>query len=157
MATNGALSTSRRSVSGVRQENSVLISVPCVVYVGNLNDGVAPRSFCGVFAIMHMSRTISDPNRIFLSFPFYKEKQLHCKFFVWVDEHLARIGSNGCISDKRHLGEKDVEVVEEKKELDHMMAVLEEKVTALEKKKIPLTCCIDIIVCAVCVGFLFSA
>ncbi|RYR48004.1 hypothetical protein Ahy_A07g033994 [Arachis hypogaea] len=105
MATNGASSTSRRSVNKVRQENSASNSVSCVVHAGDLNDGVIPR-------------TISNPNRIFLGCAFYKGKQPHCKFFVWVNEHLARIGSNDCISDKRHLGEKDVEVVEKEEKLD---------------------------------------
>ncbi|RYR38023.1 hypothetical protein Ahy_A09g042966 [Arachis hypogaea] len=135
MAANGVSSTSRRSFSRVRQENSASSSVSCVVHAGDLKDGVAPRCFCRVYAIMYMSRTISNPKRIFLGCPFYKGKQLHCKFFVWVDEHLARISSNGCISDRRPLGEKEVEVVEEEEEFDHRMAVLEEKVTALEMQK----------------------
>ncbi|RYR77584.1 hypothetical protein Ahy_A01g002110 [Arachis hypogaea] len=138
MAANGARasSTSRRSLNGVRQEDSASSSVPCVVHARDLKDDVAPRCFCVVYAIMYMSKTISNPNKIFLGCPFYKKKQPHCKFFVWVDEHLARIGSNGCIFDKRPLVEKEVEVVEEEEELDHRMAVMEEKVTTLEKKKI---------------------
>ncbi|RYQ96376.1 hypothetical protein Ahy_B08g092114 [Arachis hypogaea] len=135
MVINGASSTSRRRLSRVREENSTSSSVPCVVYAGDLKDDVAPRCFCEVYAIMYMSRTISNPNRVFLGCPFYKGKQSHCKFFVWVDEHLDRIGSNGRIFDKRPLFEKEVEVVEEEDEFDHRIAVLEEKVTTLEKKK----------------------
>ncbi|RYQ92045.1 hypothetical protein Ahy_B09g098148 [Arachis hypogaea] len=157
MASKRASSTSRRSVSGVRQENSASSLVPCVVHAGDVNDAVAPRCFCGVYAIMYMSRTVSNPNRIFLGCPFYNGKEPHCKFFVWVDEHLARIGSNGCISDKRHLGEIQIEVVEEKEELDHRMAVLEEKIIALEKKKNPLAWCIGVIICAVCVAIYVSS
>ncbi|RYQ94476.1 hypothetical protein Ahy_B08g089393 [Arachis hypogaea] len=156
MVTKGASSTSRKSVSGVRQENSASSSVSCVVHVGDVNDAVAPRCFCGVYAIMYMSRTVSNPNRIFLGCPFYKGKEPHCKFFVWVDEHLARIGSNGCISDKRHLGEKQVEVVEEEDKLDNRMTVLE-KIIALDKKKNPLAWCIGVIICAVCVAFYVSS
>ncbi|RYR70576.1 hypothetical protein Ahy_A03g017048 [Arachis hypogaea] len=117
------------------QENSASSLVPCAVHAGDLNDAVAPRCFCKVYAIMYMSNTISNPNRNFLDCPFYKET--HCKIFVWVDEHLAIIGSNCCICDSRHLGEKHVEVVEEEEELDHKMAVLEEKIITLEKKKNP--------------------
>ncbi|RYR40378.1 hypothetical protein Ahy_A09g046133 [Arachis hypogaea] len=124
MATKGASSTSRRSISGVRQKNSASSSVPFAVHVGDRNDAVAPR--------------------IFLSCPFYKEKEPHCKFFVWVDEHLAKIGSNCCICDSRDLGEKHVEIVEEEEELDHRMTVLEEKIVALEKKKNPLAWCITV-------------
>ncbi|RYR42266.1 hypothetical protein Ahy_A08g038733 [Arachis hypogaea] len=142
MATNEISSTLRRSASGVKQENSASSSIPCVVHAGDLNDGVAPRYFCGVYAIIYMSRTISNANRIFLICPFYKYiileilagKNNRIASFFLGDEHLARIRSNSCISDKRHLGEKDVEVIEEEEKLDHRMAVLEE-VTALEKKK----------------------
>ncbi|QHN93484.1 uncharacterized protein DS421_17g593080 [Arachis hypogaea] len=94
---------------------------------------------------MYMSMTISNPNIIFLGCPFYKEKQPHCKFFVWVDEHLVRIGSNGCISDKRHLSEKNVEVVEEEEELDYRMAVLEKK-----KKSINLVYWYNCMCCLCC-------
>ncbi|RYQ96377.1 hypothetical protein Ahy_B08g092115 [Arachis hypogaea] len=155
MATNGASSTSRRRLSRVREENSASSSVPCVVHAGDLKNDIALRCFRGVYAIMYMSRTISNPNRVFLGCPFYKEKQLHCKFFVWVDEHLDRIGSNGRIFDKRPLVEKEVEVVEEEEEeeFDHRIVILEEKVTALKKKKNLLACCISIIVCVVFVAF----
>ncbi|RYQ82751.1 hypothetical protein Ahy_B10g101316 [Arachis hypogaea] len=139
MAANGASATSRRSHRGVREENSASSSDHCVVHDGDLKDDVAPRSFCGVYVIMYMSKTISNPNRVFLG------NQLHCKFLLWVDEHLARMGSNGCIFDKRLLIEKEAEVVEEEEGFRHRMAVLEEKVTVLEKKKNPLACCIVII------------
>ncbi|QHO09259.1 uncharacterized protein DS421_14g479740 [Arachis hypogaea] len=153
MAANGASAMSRRSRRGVREENSASSSDPCVVHDGDLKDDVAPRCFCGVYAIMYMSKTISNPNRVFLGCPFYKGNQLHCKFFLWVDEHLVRIGSSGCIFDKRPLIEKEAEVVEEEEGFRHRMAVLEEKVTVLEKKKNSLACCVVIIVCAVVAAF----
>ncbi|QHO34237.1 uncharacterized protein DS421_9g265220 [Arachis hypogaea] len=157
MATKGASSTSRRSVSGVREEKSVSSSIPCGVHADHPNDAVARRCFCGVYAIMYMSRTSSNPNRIFLGCPFYKGNEPHCKFFVWVDEHLAKIGSNCCICESRHFVGKHVEVVEEEEEkedeLDHRMAVLEEKIIALEKKKNPLALCICVIIFAVVVAF----
>ncbi|XP_020970027.1 uncharacterized protein LOC110268315 [Arachis ipaensis] len=83
MAANGGSSTSRRSRRGVRKENSASSSDPCVMHDGDLKDDVAPRCFCGVYAIMYMSRTISNPNRVFLGCPFYKENQPHCKFFFF--------------------------------------------------------------------------
>ncbi|RYR46831.1 hypothetical protein Ahy_A07g032671 [Arachis hypogaea] len=72
MATKGASSTSRRSVSGVRQKKSGSSSVPFALHAGDGNDAVVPRCFCGVYAIMYMSKTVSNPNRIFLGCPFYK-------------------------------------------------------------------------------------
>ncbi|XP_020973177.1 uncharacterized protein LOC110269569 [Arachis ipaensis] len=66
MAANGASATSRRSRRGVREENFASSSDLCVVHDGDLKDDVAPRCFCGVYAIMYMSRTISNLNRVFL-------------------------------------------------------------------------------------------
>ncbi|QHO01107.1 uncharacterized protein DS421_13g412160 [Arachis hypogaea] len=153
MADNGAPTTSRRSHRGVREEDSASSSDPYVLYDGDLKDDVARRCFCGVYAIMYMSRTIRNPNRVFLGCPFYKGNQPHCKFFLWVDEHLARIGHSGCVLEKRHLVEKEPEVVEEDEGFHHRIAIMEEKVTMLEKKKTPIACCVVIVVCAVVAAF----
>ncbi|RYQ85963.1 hypothetical protein Ahy_B10g105614 [Arachis hypogaea] len=83
----------------------------------------------------------------------HRGNQPHCKFFLWVDEHLARIGHSGCVLDKRPLVEKKPEVVEEDEGFHHRIAILEEKVTVLEKKKTPLACCVVIVVCAVVAAF----
>ncbi|QHO20638.1 uncharacterized protein DS421_11g339720 [Arachis hypogaea] len=99
MATQGASSTSRRSVSGFREEKSGSNSVPYALQAGDGNVAVAPRCFCGVYAIMYMSKTVSNPNRIFLGCPFYKGKEGHCKFFVWLDEHLIWGGIEGGCED----------------------------------------------------------
>ncbi|RYR60960.1 hypothetical protein Ahy_A04g018048 [Arachis hypogaea] len=123
MATQGTSSTSRRSVSEFREEKSGSSLVPSALHAGDGNVAVTPRCFCGVYAIMYMSKTVSNLNRIFLGCPFYK--------------HLPRIGSNCCICDRKH-----VEDVEGEEELDHRMAVLEEKIVVLKKKKNPLAWCI---------------
>ncbi|XLU73238.1 hypothetical protein S245_032291, partial [Arachis hypogaea] len=72
IAVNGASATSKRSRRGVREEDSALSSDTYVVHDGDLKDDVAQRCFCGVYAIMYMSRTISNLNRVFLGYPFYK-------------------------------------------------------------------------------------
>ncbi|QHO44706.1 uncharacterized protein DS421_6g173020 [Arachis hypogaea] len=154
---NGASATSRRSHRGVREEDSASSSDPYVLYDGDLKDDIARRCFCGVYAIMYMSRTSRNPKRVFMGCPFYKGNQPHCKFFLWVDEHLARIGSSGCVLDKTPLvekkAEKEAKVVEECEGFQHRIAILEEKVTVLEKKRNPLACCVVIVVCAVMAAF----
>ncbi|RYR46179.1 hypothetical protein Ahy_A07g031936 [Arachis hypogaea] len=63
----------------------------CAVAEGCDKDGVAPKCFCGVYAILYKSRTASNPNRMFLGCPFFKVKERYCRYFVWLDEHLKKI------------------------------------------------------------------
>ncbi|XP_057723664.1 uncharacterized protein At4g04775-like [Arachis stenosperma] len=63
----------------------------CAVAGDRDPDGVAPKCFCGVYAILYKSRTASNPNRIFFGCPFFKVKERCCRYFVWLDERLKKI------------------------------------------------------------------
>ncbi|XP_016177611.1 uncharacterized protein At4g04775-like [Arachis ipaensis] len=63
----------------------------CAVPGGYERDRVAPKCYCGVYAIMYKSRTTSNPNRVFLGCPFFKAKEPYCRYFGWLDEHLKKI------------------------------------------------------------------
>ncbi|RYQ85869.1 hypothetical protein Ahy_B10g105498 isoform A [Arachis hypogaea] len=63
----------------------------CAVAGGCDRDGVAPKCFCGLYAILYKSRTTSNPNRMFLGCPFFKVKERCCRYFVWLDEYLKKI------------------------------------------------------------------
>ncbi|MED6164608.1 hypothetical protein PIB30_091797 [Stylosanthes scabra] len=130
MASEGGTSSSRRRAisDGLR-----------VVHAGDEIDSIAPRCFCGLHAIMYMSKTKSNPSRLFLGCPNYNKLKLgdHCKYFHWLDEHDAKIGGKfggniGCemISYGGNYGET---VVGDslKKRVDE----LEKKVAVAEKRK----------------------
>ncbi|RYR09435.1 hypothetical protein Ahy_B05g077754 [Arachis hypogaea] len=110
MASDGVSSCSRRSGGVGREEQSAEGSGP---KGKDGKDGVSPKCFCGEHAIMFMLKTSSNPNRLFLRCPFYKicitVRQLHCKFFLWLDEHIGRLG----LSDSRFQAEKELGYVEE--------------------------------------------
>ncbi|RYR28563.1 hypothetical protein Ahy_B01g052704 isoform B [Arachis hypogaea] len=63
----------------------------CAVAGGCDRDGITPKCFCGVYAILYKSRTATNPNRIFLGCPFFKIKEGYCRYFVCLDEHLKKI------------------------------------------------------------------
>ncbi|RYQ96633.1 hypothetical protein Ahy_B08g092470 [Arachis hypogaea] len=89
-----------------------------------------------------MSKTNTNPNRQFFGCPLLKVKQTYCKFFVWVDEHIVRLG---CVAPTRALGDTQPnDVVEHlgKKELENMMADLEERIVNLENRR-SNNCCKD--------------
>ncbi|MED6174202.1 hypothetical protein PIB30_066746 [Stylosanthes scabra] len=109
---------------------------------GDETDGIALRCFCGVYAVMYMSKTESNPNRLFLGCPMYKLKMGgHCKYFLWLDEHVDKIGGKiggklGCemitYGGNYGLTEGVTGVADTlKKRVDE----LEKKVAALEKGK----------------------
>ncbi|MED6144829.1 hypothetical protein PIB30_019073 [Stylosanthes scabra] len=50
---------------------------------------VAPECDCGAFAILSMSSTLENPNRLFFGCPYYKTPAPHCRFFAWLDEYVA--------------------------------------------------------------------
>ncbi|MED6122706.1 hypothetical protein PIB30_042422 [Stylosanthes scabra] len=43
---------------------------------------VALECNCGVFAILFMSSTLVNPNRLFYGCPYFKTPAPHCKFFA---------------------------------------------------------------------------
>ncbi|MED6202253.1 hypothetical protein PIB30_103475 [Stylosanthes scabra] len=50
---------------------------------------VAPKCNCRAFAILFMSSTLGNPNRIFYGCPYFKTPAPHCKLFAWLDEYVA--------------------------------------------------------------------
>ncbi|RYR49616.1 hypothetical protein Ahy_A07g036138 [Arachis hypogaea] len=111
MAFDGVSSSSRRSGGVGREERFAEDSAP---KGKDGKDGISPKCFCGEHAILFMSKTSSNPNRLFLGCPFYKTdfvqvKQPHCKFFLWLDEHITRLG----LSDSRNQGVKEFDDIEE--------------------------------------------
>ncbi|RYR47617.1 hypothetical protein Ahy_A07g033560 [Arachis hypogaea] len=131
---------------GRRQEGSVVNAAPCSVQAGDEKDGVAPKCFCGMYAIFYLSKTNTNPNRLFFGCPFFKissqffiymdeVKQPYCKFFVWVDNHIERIG---CMEPTKKLDDNqslDVEEYFGKKKLENKMTDLEQSLIYLENKK----------------------
>ncbi|RYR38254.1 hypothetical protein Ahy_A09g043230 [Arachis hypogaea] len=95
MASNGVSSSLRRSGGGGRQDQ---FAASLGLNATDDKDGISPKCFCGVYAIMFMSKTSNNPNRLFLGCPFYK-----------VSKHITRLG----ITDTRYVGDKDIEDVEE--------------------------------------------
>ncbi|MED6157210.1 hypothetical protein PIB30_021203 [Stylosanthes scabra] len=70
-------------------------------------DGVVPKCKCGVYAVLYMSKTAHDPNRLFFGCPFFKKAGFpYCRFFRWLDrhtEHLGRGGKKKCAEDNEDL------------------------------------------------------
>ncbi|XP_016200249.1 uncharacterized protein LOC107641268 [Arachis ipaensis] len=98
-------------------------------------DGVVPKCFCEVYDIFYMSKTNTNANRLFFGCPFFKVKQPHYKFFVWVDNHIGRIG---CMEQTKKLDDNqslDVEEYFGKKKLENKMTDLEQSLIYLENKK----------------------
>ncbi|RYR74769.1 hypothetical protein Ahy_A02g009490 [Arachis hypogaea] len=124
-----------RGGDGERHERTVGNAIPYSVQVGNEKDGVALKCFCGVCVIFYMSKTNTNSNRLFFGCPFFKVKQPHYKFFVWVNDHIGRIGR---IELTRKLGDNQSFDVEEyfiKKEPENIVVDLKQRIIYLKNKK----------------------
>ncbi|XP_057723380.1 uncharacterized protein At4g04775-like [Arachis stenosperma] len=111
----------------------------CAVPGGFERDPVAPKCYCGVYAIMYKSRTTSNPNRVFLGCPLFKAKESYCQNFVWMDEHLKKIRAvepeglgaadeaEGVAIEEQMLRNQDIE--EKLEELKRKMLSIESKKT----------------------------
>ncbi|MED6200581.1 hypothetical protein PIB30_086627 [Stylosanthes scabra] len=133
MHSEGVSSVLKRIVGGVsgRMERSSLSTQGVFVPNGvEDRDGVAPKCHCRVYAILYMSRTTNNPNRLF--FGCRSSRMLarlsHCKFFLWLNKHteqLAKIGAGKCAEETedvdQHLAMVGVE---------NRIAGLEERVAA---------------------------
>ncbi|MED6216084.1 hypothetical protein PIB30_004109 [Stylosanthes scabra] len=53
---------------------------------------IAPECNCGTYAILFMSSTCGNPNRLFYGCPYFKTPAPHCGFFKWLDEYVACCG-----------------------------------------------------------------
>ncbi|MED6148761.1 hypothetical protein PIB30_055916 [Stylosanthes scabra] len=50
---------------------------------------IALECNCGTLAILFMSSTLGNPNKLFYGCPYFKTPTPHCKYFSWLDEYVA--------------------------------------------------------------------
>ncbi|QHO50665.1 uncharacterized protein DS421_1g24260 [Arachis hypogaea] len=95
-----------------------------------VTDVVAPKCFCRKYAICYLSKTDSNPNRLIFGCPLLKVTESHCKFFLWVDDHIVRVRAGEAT---RGSGDGKQNHVEEHLGMDNLMAHVEERIVNLEK------------------------
>ncbi|RYR46807.1 hypothetical protein Ahy_A07g032635 [Arachis hypogaea] len=110
---------------------------------GDVKDGVAPKYFYKKYAICYMSKTDTNPNRLFFGCPLLNWSVLynhtfivteaHCKFFLWVDDHIVRVRAGEAT---RGLGDGKQNHIEEYLGMDNLIAHVEERIKLLNKKSI---------------------
>ncbi|MED6223845.1 hypothetical protein PIB30_078056, partial [Stylosanthes scabra] len=133
MESDGAASSRRQSGGGgVRSEHSSSTQGVYVPRVGEDREGVAPKCHCGVYAIPYLSRTESNPNRMFFGCPFFKGRLPHCKFFMWLDVFTAKMTNVAA----GKIGEEEQDVREQfgRIDLEKLIHNLDNRVAILEKK-----------------------
>ncbi|RYR38580.1 hypothetical protein Ahy_A09g043636 [Arachis hypogaea] len=93
-------------------------------------DGMAPKCFCGKYAISYMSKIDTNTNRLIFGCPLLKVTEAHCKFFLWVDDHIVRVRAGKAT---RGLGDGKQNDVEEYLGMDNLIDHVEEIIVKLEK------------------------
>ncbi|MED6186062.1 hypothetical protein PIB30_063160 [Stylosanthes scabra] len=84
MESDGCSPTSRRSAGGGMGFFAAK--------AGDESDRAPPKCHCGVYAVLYLLKTPSNPNRLFFGCLFFKIRERHCKFFLWLDKHVAKFG-----------------------------------------------------------------
>ncbi|MED6112656.1 hypothetical protein PIB30_063586 [Stylosanthes scabra] len=127
MESDGAASSSRRSE---RSSSTQGVYAP---RLGEQMDGVAPKCSCGAYAILYLSKTVNNPNRLFFGCPFFKGRLPHCRFFMWLDRYTAKLGNDA--SGKCAEEVEDVSDQFSRMQCEWRFSELEKRVACLEKKK----------------------
>ncbi|XP_057755586.1 uncharacterized protein LOC130974747 [Arachis stenosperma] len=101
---------------------------------GDEKDDITLMCRCGVYAVLYKSRTPTNPNQLFLGCPFFKLKNSsHYKFFVWIDDHVAKIGTR-----EKSITDNEVDDLEQclcKNKVEQRLVKLEKKLACLEREK----------------------
>ncbi|RYR55232.1 hypothetical protein Ahy_A06g030483 [Arachis hypogaea] len=132
MASNACSSNTRRDrgEAGGQQELIAGYASSSSLQPGDVKDGVAPKCFCEKYAICYMSKTDTNPNRLFFGCPLLKVIEAHCNFFLWVDDHIVRVrageATRGSSDGKQNHDEEHVG-------MDNYIAHVEERIVNLEK------------------------
>ncbi|MED6220607.1 hypothetical protein PIB30_046369 [Stylosanthes scabra] len=118
MESEGVSSGSARSASGGRSRRSSLTQGVYAAKVGDDKDGANPKCMCGVYAVLYMSKTANNPNRLFFGCPFFKKNGPGklAKEEQDVTEHFARFAVDNRVAEL----ENRVAKLEEKRHMNPM-------------------------------------
>ncbi|RYR01998.1 hypothetical protein Ahy_B06g080855 [Arachis hypogaea] len=132
MASDACSSNTRRGRVGAGRQQELIVgyATSSSLQPGDVKDGVVPKCFCGKYAICYMSKTDTNPNRLFFGCPLLKVTETHCKFFFWVDDHIVRVRAGEAT---RGSGDGKKNHVEEHLGMDNLIAHVEERIVNLEK------------------------
>ncbi|RYR34545.1 hypothetical protein Ahy_A10g049495 [Arachis hypogaea] len=113
---------------------------------------VAPKCNCGIHAILFMSSTQLNPNRLFFGCPYFKicSKHLlseilffslftvhivetHCKYFAWLDEYVALFEKEQTSDHSLHgRNPKQNQLLDAAVLMEEKVSKLEDRVSGLE-------------------------
>ncbi|MED6143713.1 hypothetical protein PIB30_008353 [Stylosanthes scabra] len=136
MESDGGATSSRRSE---RSSSTQGVYMPSV---GEEMDEVAPKCRCGVYVILYLSKTSSNPNRLFLGCPFYKTQGRipYCRYFKWLDQYTTKVDKAAAAAK---CGEGAEDVAEHFSIMEHewRFSELEKRIACLEQRKKSIHMC----------------
>ncbi|MED6108206.1 hypothetical protein PIB30_021342 [Stylosanthes scabra] len=138
MESDGCRSASRQSGgSSAGAEQSSSTQGIFTAKVSKEWDGAAPKCHCRVYAVLYLSKTSKNPNRLFFGCPFFKISFQYWNFFLWLDHHTVKFEKKNDLNVVKEEGEEyDVEVHFRKLRIENKVAELEGRVCLIEKKNL---------------------
>ncbi|QHN94407.1 uncharacterized protein LOC110265162 [Arachis ipaensis] len=94
---------------------------------------VVLRCNCGIHAILFLSSTQSNPNRLFFGCPNFKTAESHCKYFLWLDEYVSQFEEEQINDDSLYgRNPKQNHLLDTTISLEEKVTKLEDRVSGLE-------------------------
>ncbi|XP_020965194.1 uncharacterized protein At4g04775-like [Arachis ipaensis] len=95
----------------------------------------SPKCYCGSHAILFMSGTENNPDRLFFRCPYFKTIEVHCSFFAWLDDYVASFNEYaGKTMSKGVLLQKQNPFEGESDAMDDKVKKLEDRLIGLENE-----------------------
>ncbi|MED6218833.1 hypothetical protein PIB30_030276 [Stylosanthes scabra] len=155
MESDGGSSTSRQSAGGGGGgQRSSSTQGFFTAKVGNERDRATLKYHCGVYAVLYLSKTSRNPDRLFFE---TNNRVIDRVDSVAALQHASKFQRNVNVEDVKE-EEDDVEEHFGRLKIENRVAELEERVSSIEKKsvmKMWLGCvCVIVVFMAVCVSCL---
>ncbi|MED6225418.1 hypothetical protein PIB30_093553 [Stylosanthes scabra] len=132
MESEGGSSKSRKSVGGGAAMSSESTQGVFDSRCRDDRDGVAPKCYCGGYAILYRSRTHNNLNRLYFGCPFFRQGNFpYSSFFMWLDKHCAQLGVLKPVKDGD--GAEAVNDHFAMIKVEDRVALVENRVAAMEK------------------------
>ncbi|RYR39941.1 hypothetical protein Ahy_A09g045580 [Arachis hypogaea] len=118
---------------GLNDDGSIFVSFVGSAEARKKKRFVALKCNCGIHAILFISSTHLNPNRLFFGCPYFKIAKSHYKYFAWLDEYIALFEEEQTSDHSLHgWNPKQNQLLDAVVSMEEKVSKLEDRVSGLE-------------------------